>query len=48
MRIVKIDGIGNVAVPDSVRDEEVHQAAGRAKKEPEDTSHWVHIRLSDG
>ena len=52
-RIVKIEGVGNIAFPDSMSDAEVSQAAGRlyddANPTPsEDTSNWIPIQLSDG
>jgi len=55
-RIVKIEGVGNVAFPSSMTDAEVSQAAGRLYDDAtltnvprdEDTSTWRHIQTSDG
>ena len=58
-RIVKIEGVGNVAFPDSMSDREVSQAAGRfyddanptlanVPQGDEDTSNWKKIQTSDG
>jgi hypothetical protein len=57
-RIVKIEGVGNVAFPGSMNDPEVSQAAGRLYDDAnptlanvprdEGTSNWKKIQTSDG